>query len=229
MATVMHETLYRPGFDVSIPLPAKRHFSNLRHLGPFQRKYLMTFRGLRYLENDGTLRSSSDFRGMHNGADIVVVTSCRHVGNGRVRKENATIDEECKRDEAIHKSYKFDDLMNSTFGLAPAGRQPSSYRFAEILSAGGVPVLVVDNYVKPFETLIQWHRCALQFPSSEMHRIVKTIRAMKPAEVKRRQRYCLHVYERWFSSDEALLQASIASQKTRFMGAFPSWEPPLID
>ncbi|KAH7433065.1 hypothetical protein KP509_07G053300 [Ceratopteris richardii] len=229
MATVMHETLYRPGFDVSIPLPPKRHFPDLRRLGPFERKYLMTFRGLRYLFNDGTLRSSADFRGMHNGADIIVVTSCRHSSHTGIRKENATLDEECRRDEALYDSYKFEDLMNSTFGLAPAGRQPASYRFAEILSAGGVPILIVDNYVRPFETLVQWHRCALQFPSTEIHRIISVIRSMKPEEVERRQRYCIQVYERWFSNEEALLKASIAAQKTRFMGAFPSWEPPLID
>eukprot|EP00250_Pteridium_aquilinum_P028152 c36666_g1_i1 orf=61-1662(+) len=223
MATVMHESLYRPGFDVSIPLPAKRHFAKVRATKPFDRKYLMTFRGLRYLRNDGVLRSDAEFRGMHNGRDIIVVTSCRHPNHKDLRQKNATLDKECRNDEALHDKYDFTDLMNATFGLAPAGRQPSSYRFAEILSAGTVPVLIADNYVKPFDTLVQWQRCILQFPSTQIHLIEKSVRAMKREEVERRQKYCLQVYSRWFAGDEALMQASIEAQKVRFNGVFTAW------
>ncbi|MCO5606533.1 hypothetical protein L7F22_060721 [Adiantum nelumboides] len=223
MASVLHETTYRPGFDVSIPLHAKTHFSKVQTTKPFNRKYFLTFRGLRYLEREGTLRSHTDFLRMHNGKDVVVVTSCRHPNHKMLRLKNATIDAECNEDEALMDSYSFGDLMNTTFGLTPAGRQSSSYRFAEMLSAGAVPVLIADNYVKPFDTLVQWHKCIVQFPSTEMHRILKSLRAMKREEVERRQKYCLEVYNRWFSSDGALLEASIAAQKTRFMGAFPAW------
>lgn len=223
MATVIHESIYRPGFDVSIPLPAKLHFSKVRETKAFDRKYLMTFRGLRYLQNDGVLRSFTEFRRMHNGEDVIVVTSCRHPNHKNLRRDNATLDKDCRNDEALHDKYDFADLMNTTFGLAPAGRQPSSYRFAELLSAGAVPVLIADNYVKPYDKLVQWHRCILQFPSTEMHRILKTVRAMKREEVERRQKYCLQVYARWFARDEALFEASMEAQKTRFMGAFPTW------
>lgn len=64
MATDMHETTYRAGFDISIPLPGNLHIPELQQLRPFERKYLMTFRGLRYLghKGEGILRSEPAFR-----------------------------------------------------------------------------------------------------------------------------------------------------------------------
>lgn len=224
MATVMHQTLYRPEFDVGIPLPANYHFPNLRNIKPFDRKYLLTFKGLRYLQNEEQLRSDPSFLQLHNGKDIVVATSCsQHPNHVEIRQRNATVDAECRRHDALYDSYDFADLMNTTFGLAPAGRQPSTHRFAEILSAGAIPVLIADNYVKPFDTLVQWHRCILEFPSTEIHRIVGAVRAMKREEVERRQEYCSQVYSRRFESDESLLQSAMEAQKSRFMGAFPAW------
>lgn len=228
MISNLHETTSRPGFDVSIPLPAFRHLKELQNVKPLDRKYLLTFRGLRYvtwnMTGEGVLRSHDSFRQMHNGEDIIVATSCKHPINDEYRKQDPSLGIHCDEDDAAYSGYDFNDLMNSTFGLAPAGIQPNSYRFAEILSAGTIPVLVADNYVKPYDTLVQWHRCILQFPSTEMHRIVPAVRGMKRKQVERRQHYCLQVYKKMFASEEKLLGAAMEAQKVRFMGAFPAWE-----
>ncbi|KAI5076779.1 hypothetical protein GOP47_0008844 [Adiantum capillus-veneris] len=224
MASDIHETTYRPGFDISIPLPGKLHMRELQDVKPNARKYLMTFRGLRYLgraHEEGVLRSAEAFRAMHNGEDVVVVTSCRHGTNNLVRREAPELGVKCEEDEAKYWNYTYKDLMNTTFGLVPAGRQASSYRMIEVLSAGVVPVLVADNYVKPFDTLIQWHRCLLQFPSSEMHRIVPTLRAMDALQLLFRQRYCIHIYDAFLKDDRTLLRTTIASLTARFLGSLP--------
>lgn len=221
MATDMHETTYRAGFDISIPLPGNLHIPELQQLRPFERKYLMTFRGLRYLghKGEGILRSEPAFRDMHNGEDIIVATSCNHFINDMNREKDPALGVHCDEDNALHAQFSYEDLMNTTFGLVPAGVQPSSYRFIEVLSTGAIPVLIADNYVKPFDTLLQWHRCLIQFPSSEMHRIVTTIRRLSRKQVERRQVNCLQFYAK-LKDDGTLLTTVFLALKSRFYGLF---------
>ncbi|XP_073389408.1 uncharacterized protein [Physcomitrium patens] len=225
MASDTHETTYRPGFDVSVPLPGRLHVREFQSLKPLERKYLATFRGLRYLglKGEGVFRSLDAFRGMHNGNDVIVATSCEHAISKMIREKEPALGVHCDEDLLIHKNFTFHDLMNTTFGLVPAGVQPASYRFIEVLSAGAIPVLIADNYVKPFDTLILWYKCLLQFPTTEMHRIVGTLRAMKPEEIQTRQENCLAIYNKYLKDDETLLQTSIQALKIRFLGTIPGF------
>ncbi|KAL3700327.1 hypothetical protein R1sor_018349 [Riccia sorocarpa] len=147
MASDIHETIYRAGFDISIPLPAKQHLSQFQDVPATGRKYFLTFRGLRYLgKGEGQLRSLDSFRNIHNGEDIIVATSCRHPVNDQHRREKPELGIHCDEDEKIFDAHDYTDLMNSTFGLVPAGISPNSYRFIEVMSAGTIPVLIADNY-----------------------------------------------------------------------------------
>lgn len=225
LATDTHETTYRAGFDISIPLPGSHHMPALMSVNATQRKYLVTFRGLRYLgkTGEGVFRSWDSFREMHNGRDVIVATSCDHPINNMDREKDPALGVHCDEDEAVHRSHDFNDLMNTTFALVPAGIQPASYRFIEALSAGAIPVLIADNYVKPFDTLIQWYKCLLQFPTTEMQRIVATLQAMKEEEILRRQQYCMAIYNEYLKDDETLLQSSVRALKARFLGAIPNF------
>lgn len=71
-----------------------------------------------------------------------------------MRKERPEVGVNCDNYEILHRSSDFYDLMNTTFGVCPGGRQPNSFRSMEVLSAGSIPVLIVDNYVKPFDSMI---------------------------------------------------------------------------
>lgn len=225
MATLVYQTISRPGFDIAIPLPGRMHLTDLQSLHPWERKYFATFRGTRYLgeSGDGVFRSYDSFRGMHNGEDVVVATTCRHQTNDKLREERPHLGVHCDEDGEVYAKYAFQDLMNTTFGLVPAGRQPSSYRFIEVLSAGAVPVLITDNYVKPFDTLIHWHECLLEFATSQMHRIVPALRALRPEDIVKRQGNCLRIYNQFLKDDDTLLDASMRALKERFMGVIPSF------
>lgn len=223
MATDIHETTYRAGFDISIPLPGNHHLREMMSVTATKRKYLVTFRGLRYLgrSGEGVFRSWNSFREMHNGQDVIVVTSCNHPINNMDREKEPALGVHCDEDEVVHQRHDFVDLMNSTFALVPAGIQPASYRFIEVLSAGAIPVLIADNYVKPFDTLIQWYKCLLQFPTTEMHRIVPTLRAMKEEEIVQRQDNCIVIYNEYLKDDETLVRSTVSAVKARFLGAMP--------
>lgn len=143
------------------------------------------------------------------------------VSNNAYLKEHPELKPECEENHKVYKKYSFGDLMNSTFGLAPAGRGPSSFRLLEILSAGSIPVLVSDNFVLPFDMLIQWERCVLMFPTTEMHRILPTLRGLKPEEVEFRREYCLFIYREFLETDSKLVATVMLALKTRFYGMLP--------
>lgn len=229
LSSELRETTYRPGFDISIPLPGQKHFTQIQRWQPFDRKYFLTFKGVRYLgETEGNFRSDSSFKGLHNGKDVIVAVSCDHPTNNKIRKLPSTrFAEGCDEDEEIYQKYDFADLMNSTFCLTPGGRSPASYRLIEALSAGAIPILICDDYVKPFDSLIQWHQCLLQFSTTQMHRILPTLRALTKEQVERRQSYCLFIYQEYLKDDETLLRSTITALKLRFYGVFSEFSQSL--
>jgi glucuronyl/N-acetylglucosaminyl transferase EXT1 len=224
IASDLQETTFRPGFDISIPLPGSYHQRQFQSVSALDRKYLATFKGLRYLgyKEDGTFRSAKEFREMHNGQDVIVSTSCQQATNNYLRKEHPELGVHCDEDQEMYPKYNYVDLMNTTFGFVPAGRQPASYRFIEVLSAGVIPVLIADNYVKPFDSIIPWYTCLVQFPTHEMHRIVNTLRSMSDDEKLKRQKNCLRIYEEYLKDHETLLRSVVRSLKARFLGALPN-------
>ncbi|MBN3279694.1 EXT1B protein, partial [Polyodon spathula] len=75
---------FRPNFDVSIPLFSKDHpqkggekgyltFNNV----PPSRKYLLVFKGKRYLTGIGSETRNALYH-VHNGEDIILLTTCKH-------------------------------------------------------------------------------------------------------------------------------------------------------
>ncbi|KAL2651616.1 hypothetical protein R1flu_019744 [Riccia fluitans] len=209
MGSDIHETIYRAGFDISIPLPPNYRMHELQHLPALGRKYFPTFRGLQYLgTGEDVFRSYYSFRNMHNGKAIIVETSRKHPINDEEQQEEPELGIHCDEDQKIHDAIEFKDLMNTTFALVPSGIQPSMYRFIEALSACSIPVLIADNYVRPYDTIIQWQKCLIQFPTTEMHRIVA-------------------IYQEFLKDNDALLRLTIRSLKARFMGVFLALEDSL--
>jgi len=75
---------YRPGFDISFPLFHREHSFRGGEPGalassqaPSARKYLLSFKGKRYLVGIGSETRNSLYH-IHNGQDIILLTTCKH-------------------------------------------------------------------------------------------------------------------------------------------------------
>jgi len=75
---------YRPGFDISFPLFHKEHSFRggepgalMNSLASPVRKYLLSFKGKRYLVGIGSETRNSLYH-IHNGQDIILLTTCKH-------------------------------------------------------------------------------------------------------------------------------------------------------
>ncbi|CAI5997880.1 unnamed protein product, partial [Closterium sp. NIES-65] len=224
MLTAAHLTVHRAAFDVSLPLPPtwKRHAAGLRSVPVGARRYLLTFMGTRYLGSmHGSFRSSQAFKALHNGKDIIVVTQCGGSTNRRIIEEDPSLLPECTADAALFRSFSYPALMNSSFALVPAGRQASTYRFIEALTAGAIPVVVADNWKLPFDDIIPWHRCLLLFPTHLLSRIEPTLRAITPQAAEKRRQRCVSIFEEYLASDDILMRSAMTALKSHAGGIFP--------
>lgn len=89
----------RPNFDISIPLVHKKHPEKGGDPGhvmsnnfPLNKKYLLAFKGKRYLHGIGSETRNALFH-LHNDQDLVMVTTCRHGKSWKDMK-----DERCDED-----------------------------------------------------------------------------------------------------------------------------------
>ena len=92
---------FRPGFDISWPLFPKGHAPRGGSRGelqtnnfPIQRKYLLVFKGKRYLFGIGSDTRNALYH-LHNGQDIILLTTCKHGKDWQAHK-----DSRCDHDNA---------------------------------------------------------------------------------------------------------------------------------
>ena len=173
---------YRPGFDVPVPLLPNGVAS---HVTPAEllaasaagkRHLLLSFKG--------TCQAAS-LRGklgrLHNGKDVIVACS-----------NNA---------HAAQHDYRT-LMLTSTFSAAPAGNGLHSYRLAEAIFLGSIPVLVDPKIVLPFCSVIDWQAFSVRITPDQIPQLPQLLRAIpaarvaamqtRLAEVKRR--YLLHPF-----------------------------------
>jgi glucuronyl/N-acetylglucosaminyl transferase EXT1 len=106
---------YRTDFDVSLPLfystlTLKSSLNWSKHeedLLNKKRKYLLTFKGKRYLHGAGSQTRNSLYH-LNNNRDVLMLTSCKHGTNWM--KYNR--DERCDQDNALYDKY---ELFNQGF------------------------------------------------------------------------------------------------------------------
>jgi hypothetical protein len=158
---------YRPNFDISMMPPTgwavkewrEQSFCGWAGMNGLKRqnKYLLTFKG----------RLTSAIRHvamrLHNGKDIIFVHSKWDYKN----------------------KYDYDDMMlHSEFALIIRGNGLYSYRLAEAVAAGAIPVIVSDHYILPFSNFLNWKDFSVLIPEHEMLDIPNILKSISPEQRK---------------------------------------------
>jgi hypothetical protein len=100
--------------------------------------------------------------------------------------------------------YNFTEvLFGSEFGFAPGGGGPNSYRFAETLLAGSIPITTTDSVPLPFYPEIDWSKCAIRIHESRIPGLGTLLRAIQP-ELSERRRACAKLYDETIGADESV-------------------------
>lgn len=205
-ASVSIQTM-RHDFDISIPLFHKQFPLRGGNTGfvtsnnfPANKKFLLAFKGKRYVHGIGSETRNSLFH-LHNGRDIVMVTTCRHGKSWRELQDGR-----CDEDNREYDHYDYETLLqNSTFCLVPRGRRLGSFRFLEALQAGCIPVLLSNSWVLPFHPKIDWKQAAVWGDERLLLQVVDTVRSISPTQILALRQQTQVLWERYFSSIEKIV------------------------
>eukprot|EP00903_Cladosiphon_okamuranus_P018061 g16622.t1 len=189
-ATSQHTCYYRTGYDISIGHCPKVTFHELQPVPPDQRRYFLTFKGTLHLKAHGSEERES-IRSLHDDtAGIVVAEKCPDQASIRWPE----LGEKCAELLPRYHAYDYSFLMNSTFGLVPAGASPGTYRLGEVMSAGCIPVIVARDFVKPFPEHVDWSAFSFTFSPDEVPTMLQTLRSVPLEELTRMKKKSLHAY-----------------------------------
>jgi len=182
--------IYRPHVDFSMApaavdrcskTPAKAYDEPVTH-----KKYFMSFLGA--MQNSYEVPPNQHFirqvlaRQFNNGKDQVIVSS----GQG----------------------YDFDELLQtSRFNLILRGDVEFSYRFNEAVCSGGVPVLVTDKWIPPFNEFLPFESYGVLVNENDLDGLVIILKALSDAEVEMRRKNARIFCQRAFQTTEASVSA----------------------
>ncbi|KAI3358752.1 hypothetical protein L3Q82_015155 [Scortum barcoo] len=208
---------FRPGFDVSIPLFSKDHPQKggergwlVRNTIPPRRKYLLMFKGKRYLTGIGS-DTRNALHHIHNGKDIVSLTTCRHGKDWEKHK-----DARCDHDNLEYERFDYQELLhNSTFCLVPRGRRLGSFRFLESLQAACIPVLLSNGWELPFSDVIQWNQAVIEGDERLLLQVPSTVRAVGNERVLALRQRTQMLWEAYFSSVDKIVLTTLEIIKDR--------------
>lgn len=116
---------------------------------------------------------------LDNNDDVVMLLACRWF------KSNMSYDSACPSQEKRFSLHTYRQLaINSTFSLVVEGFGYHSFRLNEVMGAGSIPVIVVDNYIlvcfqpvfetpltlhtKPFEGFLDWENFSIRVPEYKL-------------------------------------------------------------
>ncbi|KAM9838296.1 exostosin-1b [Aulostomus maculatus] len=210
---------FRPRFDVSIPLFSKEHpktggergYLKYNSIPPF-RKYLLAFKGKRYLTGIGSDTRNALYH-VHNGEDVVLLTTCKHGKDWEKHK-----DARCDKDNAEYDKYDYKELLhNSTFCLVPRGRRLGSFRFLEALQAACVPVMLSNGWEMPFSEVIDWNAAAVIGDERLLLQIPTTVRSINSERILALRQQTQFLWEAYFSSVEKIVLTSLGIIEDRVL------------
>ena len=190
---------YRPNIDVSFPavLPAALGTDTERARPLSDRPLLLSFCGRR------THAIRKSLFALHNGSDIICIDTtedraeaARRGGNGFPPADEQAI--------SLHAA--------SRFALCPRGDAVYSFRMAEALSCGAIPVVIGDGWVLPFSELLDYTEFILGCGESavEVAGLPGRLRALPDAIVHRLQSAGRRAFEQHFASLEVQARTLLA-------------------
>jgi hypothetical protein len=171
-----------PANIVSIPFPPFTLFPEQTTPG---RAYLLAFVGTFYLTGQGTERL--DMLALNDEhPSVAVMGRCTKIHGEHLLPPFYEL---CQRlDRQMDEFGDVSRFSNTTFGLVPLGRQPGSFRLAEMLMQNIIPVLIVqEDFVLPFADLLAWPEISLRFTPDNLSSVVPTLMRISPDQISAMQ------------------------------------------
>ena len=177
MKTSIKLSEYRPGFDLPFPLLPNGEAS---HVTPAELAAARTRRTV-LASFKGVCQSTSNrprLQRLHNGRDLIML--CTTSGRAATQWDYKTL------------------MLTSVFSVAPAGNGLHSFRLAEAIFFGSIPVIVDDQILLPFCQVLDWRRFSVRIRSEQIPQLAQILKAIPPAKVAEMQARLAEVKHRYF-------------------------------
>jgi hypothetical protein len=103
-------------------------------------------------------------------------------------------------------------LLRSTFGGVPRGDGLHSYRFAEVLSAGTIPVVYTDEWLLPFgPAVVDWNEAAVFVREVDCNKTGAILRAIPMERICQLKRKGLEIWDTYLSTQEGWVDGLVKS------------------
>ena len=91
-------------------------------------------------------------------------------------------------------------ISTSYFSICPRGYGPTSFRLYESLALGSIPIYVSDEFILPFNEIIDWNNMAVLIKPNEVKKIPKIIKSILDTEKYNEMlNYGQHCFEKYFN------------------------------
>lgn len=183
----------------------------------------LVFKGKRYIHGIGSETRNALYH-LHNGKDVLIYTTCKHGKKWRKWQQEVQ-DERCDLDNKVYDQIDYMSLMkNSTFCLVPRGRRLGSFRFLESLEVGCIPVILSDDWVKPFHEVIDWHQIVVDGSERNLLLLPERLHRFSSESIKNMREKSKSAYKKYFRSVERIVLTtfSIISDRIRTYHGLPS-------
>jgi hypothetical protein len=137
---------------------------------------------------------------LHNGRDIITLGTCtRELKNKKLC--DAACQTRCKRDAVENNKTEFHTLLcDSVFGLVLPGITPMSYRLAETMACGAIPVIVSDFMMLPLSHVVDWPFLSFSFPEQMLANVPDILRSVPDTQLRSMRQRVADAYEKCFAS-----------------------------
>jgi hypothetical protein len=101
-------------------------------------------------------------------------------------------------------------LANSNFAFVPRGDSLFSYRLAEVMSFGCIPIILSDGWILPFDRTLPWDEFSLRVHADAIPQLSQIIAEFTADEILSRRDKVLSVYQTKFASLNSIVGALMA-------------------
>jgi hypothetical protein len=178
---------FRYGHDIMLPVLQWDH-STLMHVNTTSdietkpRRFLLAFKGsgMPSANNPWYQHRHLAYRYWNTSKDDIVID---FICNRQLRKKT----------RYVYKDYS-GFLKESKFTFCPGGSASASYRFAEVLMMGSIPV-VTSDFVEPFAPDIDWSGCLVRISFARIVDLPRLLRESFDDEaIEKRRTQCLKLF-----------------------------------
>ncbi|MFM7420605.1 MAG: exostosin family protein [Alphaproteobacteria bacterium] len=181
----------------SISMPAMPiQVSDSDYQGESRRRYLASFQGVLSHPVRAALQKC------HDGEKIIIqiIEASQH----NILKLDATTGR-------ADQSYR-DIMENADFAFIPRGDALFSYRLLEAMSFGCIPIILSDNWILPFDRLIDWASLSLRPREDEILPCITLLNRLTDREVLERKKKVLATYQQYFCSLEKIISNGLFAE-----------------